>query len=79
MPPSVVRGTVVDVDPEVWDDVMAVNLKGMMLASKHAIPKMIEAGGGSIVNIASIDGAASEYLAQHPLRCVERRRGFLDA
>ena len=35
-------GTVVDVDPDVWDDVMAVNLKGMMLASKHAIPKMIE-------------------------------------
>ena len=33
-------GTVVDVDPDVWDDVMAVNLKGMMLASKHAIPKM---------------------------------------
>ena len=32
-------GTVVDVDPEVWDDVMAVNLKGMMLASKHAIPR----------------------------------------
>ncbi|MCZ6676688.1 MAG: SDR family oxidoreductase [Candidatus Poribacteria bacterium] len=49
-------GTVVDADEAVWDKVMEVNLKGMMLTSKHAIPKMIDAGGGSIINIASIDG-----------------------
>ncbi len=47
-------GNVVTVDPEVWDRVMQVNVKSMMLASKHAIPAMIASGGGSIVNIASI-------------------------
>ena len=50
------RGTVVDVSEEDWDLVMAVNLKSMMLASKHAIPKMKESGGGSIINIASVAG-----------------------
>ena len=50
------RGTVVDVSEEDWDRVMTVNLKTMVLASKAAIPKMIEGGGGAIVNIASIAG-----------------------
>jgi NAD(P)-dependent dehydrogenase (short-subunit alcohol dehydrogenase family) len=48
-------GTVVDVDEDDWDTAMDVNLKGMMLASRHAIPAMIETGGGSIVNISSIE------------------------
>ncbi len=50
------RATVVDVDEEAWDRALEVNLKSMMLASKHAIPRMIEAGGGSVVNISSVDG-----------------------
>ncbi len=49
-------GSVVDVEEEVWDRVLDVNLKGMMLTSKYVIPKMIEAGGGSIINISSIAG-----------------------
>ena len=48
--------TVVDVDEDAWDQALKVNLNSVMLASKHAIPKMIEAGGGSVVNISSIDG-----------------------
>jgi NAD(P)-dependent dehydrogenase (short-subunit alcohol dehydrogenase family) len=48
------RGTVVDVDEDEWDRVMRVNVKGMMLASKHAVPAMIAGGGGAIVNISSI-------------------------
>ncbi|MFN0094080.1 MAG: SDR family NAD(P)-dependent oxidoreductase [Dehalococcoidia bacterium] len=47
-------GNVIDVDEAAWDRVMAVNVKGMMLASKHAIPAMRAGGGGAIVNIASI-------------------------
>ena len=39
-----------------WDQVLDVNLKSMMLTSKYAIPKMIDAGGGSIINMSSIDG-----------------------
>jgi NAD(P)-dependent dehydrogenase (short-subunit alcohol dehydrogenase family) len=37
-----------------WDQVMAVNAKGVFLGTKHAIPAMRRAGGGSIVNISSI-------------------------
>ena len=50
------RGTVVEVSEEAWDRVMTVNLKTMVLASKAAIPRMIESGGGSIINISSIAG-----------------------
>ena len=50
------RGTVVDVSEEDWDRVMTVNLKTMVLASKAAIPRMIESGGGAIINISSIAG-----------------------
>ena len=48
------RGTVVDIDEDEWDRVMSVNVKGMMLASKAAIPAMAAGGGGAIVNISSI-------------------------
>jgi NAD(P)-dependent dehydrogenase (short-subunit alcohol dehydrogenase family) len=45
--------SVVDTDETVWDQVFAVNVKGVYLACKHGIPAMKRAGGGSIVNIAS--------------------------
>jgi NAD(P)-dependent dehydrogenase (short-subunit alcohol dehydrogenase family) len=37
----------------VWDRTMAVNVRGPMLGCKHAIPVMIERGGGSIINTTS--------------------------
>ena len=39
-----------------WDRVIAVNLKGTYLVSWHAVPEMVKAGGGSIINLASIMG-----------------------
>jgi NAD(P)-dependent dehydrogenase (short-subunit alcohol dehydrogenase family) len=49
------RGSVVDLDQRDWQVLMRVNVESMFLASKHAIPAMIEtAGGGAIVNVASI-------------------------
>jgi NAD(P)-dependent dehydrogenase (short-subunit alcohol dehydrogenase family) len=39
-----------------WDQVMAVNAKGVFLGTKYAIPAMRRAGGGSIVNISSVAG-----------------------
>ncbi|HEY7364226.1 MAG TPA: glucose 1-dehydrogenase [Methylomirabilota bacterium] len=39
-----------------WDQVMAVNAKGVFLGTKHAIPAMRRSGGGSIVNISSVAG-----------------------
>jgi 3-oxoacyl-[acyl-carrier protein] reductase len=48
-------GTVLDTTEETWDRIMAINLKGPFLCCKHVIPHMKEAGGGSIVNIGSIN------------------------
>jgi len=45
--------SVVDTDESVFQRVLDVNLKGVFLCCKHGIPHLIEAGGGSIVNVAS--------------------------
>jgi NAD(P)-dependent dehydrogenase (short-subunit alcohol dehydrogenase family) len=60
-------GSVTEVDEHFWDTVIDVNLKSVMLTSKHAIPLMIEAGGGSIVNLSSIVGLrAGSGQPSHP-------------
>ena len=45
-----------DTTVEIWDGQMNVHAKGAFLGMKHAIPEMRRAGGGSIVNISSING-----------------------
>ncbi|MBV9604521.1 MAG: SDR family oxidoreductase [Solirubrobacterales bacterium] len=45
-----------DTSLEVWEKVFAVNARGTFLCCKHAIPRMAAAGGGSIVNMASVAG-----------------------
>jgi NAD(P)-dependent dehydrogenase (short-subunit alcohol dehydrogenase family) len=45
--------SVIDTDVATWDQVMAVNVRGVFLGCKYAIPKMIEQGAGSIINVAS--------------------------
>jgi NAD(P)-dependent dehydrogenase (short-subunit alcohol dehydrogenase family) len=45
--------SVVDTDADTWDLVMAVNVRGVFLACKYAIPRMVDGGSGSIINIAS--------------------------
>ena len=47
-------GKVTEVPQSEWDRIMSINLTSMILASKYAIPPMIQAGGGAIVNISSI-------------------------
>jgi NAD(P)-dependent dehydrogenase (short-subunit alcohol dehydrogenase family) len=47
------RTTVLDISEEMWDQVMAVNVKSVFLLSKAALPHMIQAGGGVIINTAS--------------------------
>lgn len=49
-------GTILKTKEEDWDRLMAVNLKGVYLCSKLAVPRIIERGGGVIINIASIGG-----------------------
>ena len=42
-----------------WDAVMAVNVKGVFLCTKHAVPQMRRAGGGSIIDLSSVYGLVS--------------------
>lgn len=51
-----IMAKLVDTSEEVWDQIHSVNLKGVFLGCKHAIPAMISSGGGAIVNMASILG-----------------------
>ena len=53
-------GDPVTTTEEVWDRTMNVNLKGHWLMSKYAIPQMLKRGKGSIVNISSVQGLASQ-------------------
>jgi NAD(P)-dependent dehydrogenase (short-subunit alcohol dehydrogenase family) len=53
-------GTVVETEEAAWDEVLDVNLKGIYLASKHAIPEMRRRGGGAIVNLSSVQAFASQ-------------------
>jgi NAD(P)-dependent dehydrogenase (short-subunit alcohol dehydrogenase family) len=45
--------SVIDTDVDTWDKVMAVNVRGVFLGCKYAIPQMLEQGSGSVINIAS--------------------------
>jgi len=49
-------GTVVYITEEQWDRVVDLDLKGVFLSCKYAIPEMRRAGGGAIVTVASIGG-----------------------
>jgi len=56
-----VAANVVDTSEEDFDRVMAVNLKGVFLGMKYAIPVMRAQGSGSIINMSSIGGLAGLY------------------
>jgi NAD(P)-dependent dehydrogenase (short-subunit alcohol dehydrogenase family) len=53
-------GNLLELDVEVWDETMRIDLRGPMLGCKHAIPHMIESGGGSIVNTTSNSALAGD-------------------
>ena len=53
---------VLETSSDEWDQVMAVNAKGVFLGTKYAIPEMRKAGGGSIVNISSVAGLVGSKL-----------------
>jgi NAD(P)-dependent dehydrogenase (short-subunit alcohol dehydrogenase family) len=58
-------GSVVDTDEDFWDEVMRVNVKSMMLMSKHVIPVMAANGGGAIVNISSVSSIRPRGLTPY--------------
>jgi NAD(P)-dependent dehydrogenase (short-subunit alcohol dehydrogenase family) len=45
-----------EIDLEDWNKVVSVNLTGVFLCTKHVIPYMRQAQGGSIVNLSSVYG-----------------------
>lgn len=49
-----------EVDLEIWEQTMAVNLRGVMLACKAALPHMLTAGGGVIINTSSASSLAGD-------------------
>lgn len=49
-------GNAVDTNADAWDGAMRTNVTSMMLMAKYVIPEMRKQGGGSIINISSIDG-----------------------
>jgi NAD(P)-dependent dehydrogenase (short-subunit alcohol dehydrogenase family) len=53
-----IRGTIEETTEDDWDHLMGINMKGVFLGTKHAIPAMRRAGGGSIINISSGAGIA---------------------
>jgi meso-butanediol dehydrogenase / (S,S)-butanediol dehydrogenase / diacetyl reductase len=53
-----IRGTVVETSEADWDALMSVNIKGVYLGCKAAIPVMVAQGGGAIVNTASTTSRA---------------------
>ncbi|MCI0830160.1 MAG: SDR family oxidoreductase [Chloroflexi bacterium] len=63
--PGNLPSSVTDVEEDDWDMVMKVNLKSVMLTSKYAIPEMIKAGGGSIINMSSIAALQAAFIPAH--------------
>ncbi|AFZ32501.1 Cyclopentanol dehydrogenase [Gloeocapsa sp. PCC 7428] len=45
-----------EITEQEWNSLMAINVNGVFFCTKHAIPAMIDAGGGSIINLSSIYG-----------------------
>jgi NAD(P)-dependent dehydrogenase (short-subunit alcohol dehydrogenase family) len=64
MPPD--DASVLETEPEAWDRVVDVNAKGVYLCCRHGIPRLLQRGGGSVINVASfvaLVGAATSQIA----------------
>jgi NAD(P)-dependent dehydrogenase (short-subunit alcohol dehydrogenase family) len=64
MPPD--DDSILVTEPDAWDRVQAVNAKGVYLCCKYGIPRLLERGGGSVINVASfvaLVGAATSQIA----------------
>lgn len=47
-------------DPDYWDKAFAINVRGTMLCAKHAIPSMLERGGGAVITFGSTAGTRGD-------------------
>jgi NAD(P)-dependent dehydrogenase (short-subunit alcohol dehydrogenase family) len=55
-------GMIHELDVDLWDQTMAVNVRGYMLCTKHVVPHMLARGGGVIINTSSGAGIQSELV-----------------
>jgi len=58
--------SVLETEPAAWDRVLDVTAKGVYLCCRHGIPRLLERGGGSVINVASfvaLVGAATSQIA----------------
>lgn len=56
---------VTELAEEAWDTILGVNLKGVYLCCKYGIPELVNAGGGSVINTASIAGLVGSGNPTH--------------
>jgi NAD(P)-dependent dehydrogenase (short-subunit alcohol dehydrogenase family) len=65
-----VAGTLLNLQPEVtveeYDNMTAVNLRGVLLCCKHGVKAMVAGGGGAIVNVTSVGALNAEEIASIP-------------
>lgn len=54
----------VDIDMAIWDQVMRINLRSIVLLVRHVVPHMRKAGGGAMVHFSSVDALAGDPLPQ---------------
>lgn len=72
----------IEADEEMWDRIIAVNLKGVFLCMKHEVRQMLRQGHGVIVNIASLAGILAEsgcyayVAAKHGIMGITKTAAF---
>jgi 2-hydroxycyclohexanecarboxyl-CoA dehydrogenase len=54
-----------EISEEIWDDLMAINLKGPFLCCRAIIPDMVEAGWGRVINISSSSAQTGSAMQTH--------------
>ena len=57
-------GSVLETSLEAWQRVQDVNLRSVFLCCKHGIPHLLEAGGGSVINVASFVAMMGAAVSQ---------------
>jgi len=67
------RASLAETTEALWDQIFAVNLKGVFFMCKHAVPAMRQGGGGAIVNI----GSANAYVGGRNLFAYSCSKGAL--
>ena len=63
-----------EMDVALWDEIMAMNLKGMFMTCKHVLPRMVSQGSGCIINVSS-----TASLAARPTVTYKTSKGAVNA